>query len=150
MVDALPDVWPVGPFHGDELSKRLISRLLDAFGDHVHRLVQGDLFPVAASRSAIQGPGAAQGIDRELETRRPLSAERAAIDGAIGVALDIDDLAVLDTHEHATAHRAVGTDTRDLFDTSGLEALRTRLGRAHIYQGHNTAHRETARRNCEE
>src|SRR5262245_52148746 len=127
MVGALLDILPVGPFNRDELVKSLVTRLFDALGNHIHGLVQGDLFPVAASRSAIQGPGATQGIDRELETCSPLGTEGPTIDGTVRVALNINDPAVLHTHEHAAAHRTVGTDTGDLFDTRSLEALRARL-----------------------
>src|SRR5215831_16318776 len=150
MVGAILDLFSLGIFHRDKLGKRLVACRLDTLGDHVHRLVQGDLFPVGATRSAIQGLGATQRIDCQLETRRPLRAEGAAIDWAVGVAFDVNDLAVLHTHEHAAAHRAVGTDTGDLLDARGLEALRARLGCAYVHQRHDAAYSKTTRRNFEE
>src|SRR5262249_61838295 len=111
-----------------DVGYRLGASFLDELGDHVHPRVEGDLFPGGVAGAAIQGLGTTQGIDLQFETRRPPRAEGAAIDGTVGVALDVNDLAVLHTHEHAAAHRAVGTDTGDLLDTSGLEALRACLG----------------------
>jgi hypothetical protein len=49
-------------------------------------------------------------IDGELEGVGSLGAERPLVDGALGVALDIDELPALGVDQLATAHGAVGTE----------------------------------------
>src|SRR5262249_12195209 len=59
--------------------------------------------------------------DRELEGGRALGAERAAVDRAVGVALDIDDLAVPHADQGRAADGAVGADARHIFGPGDLE-----------------------------
>src|SRR5262249_14973894 len=77
--------------------------------------------PVPDARNPI-------GIDSELVRGRSLGAERTAVDGTIGIALDVDDRAVADRDELAATHGAVGADTGHLpgLDNAGL--LESRSG----------------------
>ena len=83
---------------------------LDALGDLVQRPVERARLPVVGERGAVQDLGDAVRVDGELEGVGPLGAERALVDGAFGIALDVDELAALGVDELAAADGAVGTD----------------------------------------
>src|SRR3954447_25018561 len=89
------------------------ARLDDPVGDLVHRVVERDALPFGAVRAPIEGvllPGCSGG---ELQAGRALRAEPAAADRRVGVALDLDDLLVLDVDVLAAADRAVRADRLD-------------------------------------
>ena len=57
--------------------------------------------------SAVEHLGHTMGIDGELEGVGSLGAERPLVDGALGVALDVDELPAFGVDELATADGAV-------------------------------------------
>src|SRR4051794_14534899 len=88
----------------------LPARLDDPVGHHVQRLVQRQPFPVRAVRAAVQdvvAPGRAGG---QLERAGALRAESSAVDRRVRIALDLDDLLVLDVHVLGAADPAVWAD----------------------------------------
>src|SRR5699024_10225739 len=84
-----------------------------AVRDHLERGVEVDLLPLGRVRLAVQDAGDPARVGDELLARRPLGAEAAAGDGAVVVALDLDDPAVLDVDVLAAADRAGGTHALD-------------------------------------
>jgi hypothetical protein len=66
-------------------------------------------------------------VDGELEGVGPLGAEGALVDGAFGVALDVDDLAGLGIDELAAADGAVGADALGDGGPAQPRGLRRRL-----------------------
>src|SRR6266540_3179043 len=123
VVDLLPNIITLGIFDGGGLYEGRVAGLFHPLG------VQVDLLPACAARLAIQRLGAAERIDRQLEARRALGAERAAADWAVGVALDIDNLAALDANKRGAANRAVGADAGHLFRIADLERFSVRPNR---------------------
>src|ERR1700730_12740451 len=95
---------------GQQLRKSLVTRLLDALGDLLHRPVERLNLPVVAVGRAVQHLRQTAGIHRILERGRPFGAERPMIDGAVGVALDIDYPAIFDVDVKTAPYRAVGAD----------------------------------------
>src|SRR5204863_10007180 len=99
-----------------------VTRRLDALGDLVHGPVERfGLVPLAVARSAVPNSLHAIGIDRELVGRRPLGTERAATDGAVRVAFDVDDGAVADGDKLAAADGAVRANAGHLAGVGELE-----------------------------
>src|SRR6266702_2452156 len=92
------------------LHKSLIARLFDALRDLLHSPVERFDFPVVAIGCAVEDLRQAAGIDGVLERRGAFGTERAVVDGAIGIALNIDNLAVFNIDVEATAHSAIGAD----------------------------------------
>src|SRR5204863_4485061 len=79
----------------------LATRRDDAVGDHVHRGVEREVFPVLAVRPAVAHLVLTVRARGELQAGRPLRAEPPAADRRVGVALDLDHPAV--AHEHVLA-----------------------------------------------
>src|SRR5262249_50687709 len=117
------------------LTESLVARLLDALGDAVHGPVERlALVPVGGAGRPIPDLGDAVGIDDKLERGRPLGAERPGVDRAVGVALDIDDLAaaLVDADQLAAADGAVGADAGHFAGVAELEAARLGPGGAQV------------------
>ena len=93
------------------LDEALVAGLFHALGDLGHHPVERLLLPPVTAGRPVETLGEALVVDRELVGRRPLGAERALRVRRVGIALDVDDLAVLDVDELGAAHRAVGTNT---------------------------------------
>src|SRR5581483_10562340 len=92
---------------GQPLDERLVAGLLHQLRHAVHRAVEVPLLPGGRAGRAVQYFGQAVRVHVELIGGRALGAEVAHIDGAGGVALDVDDLAVNGVDERPAAHRAV-------------------------------------------
>src|SRR5439155_3407711 len=82
-------------------------------GDHVHRLVEPELLPLRAIGAPVPNLRQPQGAGDETLRGGALGAEPAARDRAVGVALDLVDLAVADVDELPAADRAVRADGLD-------------------------------------
>src|SRR5205807_10309630 len=92
-----------------------VARLPDAEGDLLHGPVEGlALVPLGGAGGAVPDLRDAVGVDRQLVRGGALGAEGAAVDRAVGVALDVDDLAVADADELTAADRTVRADTGHL------------------------------------
>src|SRR5215510_5831885 len=85
VVDALLEVLSLGVFNRNKLVKSLVACLLNALGNHIHGLVEGEFLPLRAAWSAIQRLGTTQRVDRQLETGGALGTERAAVDRTVRV-----------------------------------------------------------------
>src|SRR5205807_10007084 len=84
-------------------------------------------------------------VDRELEGGRPLGAEGALVDGAVGVALDVDDAALAGVHQLATADGTVRADAGHLAGAGDARLADLRLRRAQVEsQAEQTAQGEAA------
>src|SRR5205807_81413 len=81
-----------------------------ALGDHVHRLLELELLPLAAAGPPVADPGQATGLLDELARGRALGAQRPLVDRRARIALDVDELAVARVDELAAADRAVRAD----------------------------------------
>ena len=100
-----------------------VTGLLGALGDAVQRPVQRPGFPVVGEGGAVEDVGDAVGVDGELEGVGPLGAESALVDGAFGIALDVDELASLGVDELSATDGAVGAHGRhDGLSRPGLRA----------------------------
>src|SRR2546425_7651694 len=74
------------------LDKCVVARLLDLLRDLGISLVPRDVFPVGGSGTPHLRLQQAAFVEDILLERRSLGAKRAAVDGVIGIALDVDDL----------------------------------------------------------
>src|SRR5205807_7731814 len=81
-----------------------------AVGGHVHRLVEVEVLPLGRVRRAVADLRQPVRIGDQLLARRTLGAQAPPGDGAVGVALDLNDLLVLHVDALAAADRAVRTD----------------------------------------
>src|SRR5262249_7241598 len=88
-----------------------VARGLDAAGDLVQRPVQRLALPAVGVGRAVQDVGDAVRVDGQLEGVGPLGAEGALVDGAFGVALDVDDPAAFGVDELPAADGTVGANT---------------------------------------
>src|SRR5918998_2850461 len=96
------------------LLKGLIARPLEPVGDHIHRLVQGELLPLLGVGPTVLDLGpAVRRVDHPGD-RRALWAKRAGVYRAVGVTLDVYDAPVPAVDERRAAHRAVGADAHRL------------------------------------
>ena len=95
----------------DGLHEARVAGLLHPLGDLLHHPVERLLLPPIAACRPVHGLRPAPRVDRELVRGRALRAERALGVRRVGIALDVDDLAVLDVDKLGAAHRAVGADT---------------------------------------
>src|SRR5206468_1906808 len=73
-------------------NKRLVTSLLDQAGNLVDRVIPRDVLPVIGTRPAHLRFQQATVVQDVLVERRTLRAERAAIDGVVRVALDVNHL----------------------------------------------------------
>src|SRR5271157_6410062 len=128
LVDRL--ALPVLPLPG--IAEVAITRFLDTLRDPVHRPVEVSLFPLGCVRSPILDLRQAVRVHRELECGRALGAERAAVDRAVRVPLDVDDLALSYADDLGTADRAVRADAGDLTSPLDLELGGGRLYRLQV------------------
>ena len=110
------------------LAERGVARVLELAREPVHRRVPVDLFPLGRARPAQQRLVPQPRADGELHLRRTLRAERPAVDGAVGVALDVDDgvlgvqaAAAVDVGDGPAADRAVRADRPVLGGVADLE-----------------------------
>src|SRR5258708_5843494 len=74
------------------LDKGVVARLLHLLRDLAVGLVPRDVFPVGGSGTPHLRLQQAAFVEYVLLERRSLGAERAAIDGVVGIAFDVDDL----------------------------------------------------------
>ena len=120
-----------------------VPRRLDALGDLVERPVEGLGLPFVGVGSPIEHGLHAVRVDGQEQRVRALGAERALVDRAARVALDVDELAGLGVDELAAADGAVGTEAvrdgraaqpRGLLRRPGAEWLG--LGSRRLRAGH--------------
>jgi hypothetical protein len=90
-----------------------VARYLDTLRDPIHRPVEIPLFPLGCVRSPILDLRQAVRVHRELKRGRALGADRAAVDRAVRVPLDVDDLALPYADDLGTADRAVRANGGD-------------------------------------
>src|SRR5204863_797612 len=102
-----------------------VARLLDELGDALHRPVERAVLPAVAVRRAVLDGRDPGGAIQQPERRGALRAERAAVDRAGVVALDVDDPAIPGVDELRAADRAVGADA-----DAGVEAADPGVERA--------------------
>src|SRR5690606_34951311 len=86
------------------------ARLDHPVGDHVHRRVEVEALPLGAVRAAVEDPVLPCRPGGQLEGGRALRAQPPPADRRVRVALDLDDLAVLDVDVLPAADRAVRAD----------------------------------------
>src|SRR6516162_1123799 len=101
---------------GVRLNKRIVAGLLDLSGNFGNCLIPRDVFPVGAAGAAHLWLQQSPVVQNILLQRGAFGAERAAIDGMVRIAFDVNDLRgdILRTvanrvDDHATADRTVGT-----------------------------------------
>ena len=121
---------PVLPLPG--IAEVAIARFLDTLRDPIHRPVEVPLFPLGCVRSPILDLRQAVRVHRELERGRALGAERAAVDRAVRVPLDVDDLALPYADDLGTADRAVRANAGDFTSPLDLELGGGRLHRLQV------------------
>src|SRR5581483_8787974 len=83
----------------------LVAGLDDPLGDHVGGLFEADVLPVGRPGAAVLDPGLAHRRVDQLLGGGSLRAQPAARDRRVLVALDLDDLLVLDVDLLAAADR---------------------------------------------
>ena len=113
------------------VSAKVSSRVdLGELGDPLHRPVERLDLPLLGVRRAIEHGADALGREQHAERAGALGAERALVDRAARIALDVDGLAVLRVDQLAAADRAIGADAGA--DAVGLLEPRSqrRRGRA--------------------
>src|SRR5271157_4491860 len=128
LVDRL--ALPVLPLPG--VAEVAITRFLDTLRDPVHRPVEVSLCPLGCVRSPVLDLRQAVRVHRELERGRALGAERAAVDRAVRVPLDVDDLALPCADDLGTADRAARADAGDFTSPLDLEPGGSRLYRLQV------------------
>ena len=74
---------------GDEV---LVPIRLHQLGDSVEREIPGDFLELACPRRAVLGDLESTRRMDDVEQRRSLRTQRAAIDGMVGIAFDMDDV----------------------------------------------------------
>jgi rod shape-determining protein MreB len=96
----------------EPLDERVVARLLHQLGDAIHGALELPLLPLGGAGRAVQDARGPVGIDVELVDRRALRTERALVERAPRIALDVHDLPVDGVHERRAADGAVGADAR--------------------------------------
>ena len=91
-------------------NERLLARLFDKVRDPIHRPIERTVFPTAAVRSPVLHGCPTPVVDREPETCRTFWTEVSAVDRAVGVALDVDDLPALGIDVGPAPDRAIRAD----------------------------------------
>src|SRR5256885_15401790 len=93
-----------------------VAIVLEQLGDARQRLVPGHALPLVGAGGAVLGVFQAVRAVDEVQQRGALGAQRAAVDGVVRIALDVDhrQLGVLGAvaqriHQYAATYRAVGT-----------------------------------------
>src|SRR6202521_1013773 len=112
-----------------------IAGVFDALSQLVEHVVPGDRLPVVGTRRAVQRVFDAAGAGRQLHGRRTLRTEASLVDGAVRIALDLQQLGRsvgvrFRVRDEGTADGTVGTDGMRLLGVSDVEALSdlSRLG----------------------
>src|SRR5262249_54486916 len=95
---------------GGALDEVLVAGLLNQTCDAVHRPIERALLPMIAVRGAVLHTSYAMRVRHELKSVGALGTQGALVDGAIGVALDIDYFAALCIDVLAAPNRAVWAD----------------------------------------
>ena len=90
--------------------------------DLVDGLLPGDALPLvgAALANALHGVLDAVGVVERLDTGETLGAHAALVHGVVGVALELDDLAVLDVGDHAAVVKTCAAHRTQLLDLAFL------------------------------
>ena len=103
--------------------------VLHLVGDGVERLVPGDALPLALALGShlLHRVLDAVGVVDVLDAREPLGAHRA-LGERVGVALDVDDHAVLHGDDHAAAAVAALARRQDLLAVSHCLSFPDRPG----------------------
>ena len=119
--------------------KVVVARLFHLLRDLAVGLLPGDVFPIGGSRPShlrLEQPAIIQDV---LLERRAFRAQRSAIDGMIGIALDVHHLRdrVLGlvaerVDDHAAAHRTIGTSAAGLAGARNFQVLGLRVDRSEI------------------
>src|SRR5207248_9470541 len=100
-----------------------VAGVLDPLCQLVQRIVPGDLLPGGGARRPVQDVFHAPRRGRQLHRGGALGAEPALVDRAVGVALDLYDLAALGVGDQGAADCAVGADRVALGGAADAEAL---------------------------
>src|SRR5829696_1361869 len=95
----------------------LLPGLLDPRGDHIERLLEREVFPLARVRPAVADLGPAVRRDVHTEGGRALRTERARVYGAVRVPLDVHNAPVAVVDERRAAYGTVGTHAHGLLYT---------------------------------
>src|SRR5918997_1274163 len=111
------------------LLKGLVARPLDPVGDHIHRLVQGELLPLLGVGPTVLDLGPAVRRVDHPEGRRALGAQGAGVYRAVGVTLNVYDASVPAIDECRATHRAVGADAYRLLHAGVARASPQVAGR---------------------
>src|ERR671916_2100584 len=111
------------------LLKGLVAGLLYAVGDHVHRLVEGELLPVLGVGPAVLDLRPAVRRGHQPVDRRALGAKGSRVDGAIRVALYVYNAAVATVDQGRAADRAVRADAARLLHAGVVYAGTQLAGR---------------------
>src|SRR5205823_4027005 len=111
VVYLLADRLPLGVSGRPRFLKALIARLLGEAGDPVHGPVERlGLVPLSGPRRPVPNLGDAVRIDGQLISGRPLGTQGPLVDGAFGVAFDVDDAIVAHRYQLSATDGAIGTD----------------------------------------
>jgi hypothetical protein len=124
-----------------------VARCDQAVGDHVHRRVEVELLPLGAVRAAVLDLVLARRVLVQAARGRALGHRRPREIGESGIALDLDDLLVLDVDALAAAHRAVRADRPGHpvgRARARLQSLR-RLGAGRLAEAEAVARQELAK-----
>jgi hypothetical protein len=144
VVDPFLDYFSVVPPPLPGFGEGEVAGLLDSLGDPVHGPVERLFFPILGIGAAILDLGQPLVVDRELEGGRALGAERAAVDWAVGVPLDVDDPAVADADDLTAADGAIGADAGNLARPLNLQLGDGRGRRLQVEpQARERPHRQT-------
>ena len=138
-VKAMPSqrltVWPAGVL----LDESVVAGLLHLLRDLSVGLIPGNVFPVGGSGTAHLRLEQAAVVENVLFERRALGAERAAIDGVIGIALDVHylrdgvlGLVAERVDDHAAAHGTIRAGAAGFAGAGNFEALRLGVERGEI------------------
>ena len=103
-----------------------------------------DGLPRRGAGAAVEHLGQPVGVDVELVDGRALGAEGALVDGRVGIALDVEDGAILGVDHRVAADGAVGADAGVLLGLGDAQRPGAGLGRAEVdaegsHGGHGTA-----------
>src|SRR5712691_4838820 len=127
----------------DRIARRILSDeagvagVFDALGELVEHVVPGDLLPVVGTRCAIQRVVDSAGAGGELHGGGTLWTEPTLVDGAVRIALDLQQLGRsvgvrFRVGDQGASDRAVWTDGVRLFGVSDVEALLDLSGLGHV------------------
>ena len=115
--------------------KARVPRVLDLAGDAVERPVPGLLFPLLAVRRAVKHLENPAVVLAELVMGGAFGAQRAFVDGMVGIALDVDHppLAVLvRAGDQPASHRAIAAHRGGLLGEGEFGRLGLGPGRAQV------------------